>query len=469
MLETVREYAWERLAAAGKLTAARRAHAHYFLALALRADPHLRGRDQWAWYLRLEREHDNLRAALRWLLDREEPTEREAALRLVGALGWFWLLHGYHTEGGRWVDEALARAPAAQKEVEGARVDLETAVERIRGLVVAGALLSLRGEIARARSVLEDALTLAERWQDLAGVAQIYTYLGLCSASAGDVAEATRLLHEAERRWEALGDSHGLGLTLVHLAYAADMAGDEVAAAERYAAALRRLDTAGDVHFAAYVHCYLGVAQWKRGGLPGAVEQVRAGVRTAVAFRDRWLLSFAAQATAALVGVQATTAARASLLGAVDMLAQVTGATFVWERLPGAREVAGLRERLAQGEGEHAAAYREGRALPFNEVAALALRLLEEAAQSPPSSERERQTAGHAEEPAAWHASQNPLTERELEVLRLVAQGHSSKVIGRQLFIATSTVNYHLTAIFNKLTVDTRAQAVAVAAQRGLL
>ncbi len=85
-------------------------------------------------------------------------------------------------------------------------------------------------------------------------------------------------------------------------------------------------------------------------------------------------------------------------------------------------------------------------------------------------------TVGHsdpAHEPQRQHAGQprraSPLSEREQEVLRLVAQGLSSKAIGRELFISASTVNYHLTAIFNKLAVDTRAQAVAVATQQGLL
>ena len=67
------------------------------------------------------------------------------------------------------------------------------------------------------------------------------------------------------------------------------------------------------------------------------------------------------------------------------------------------------------------------------------------------------------------HSPQSALTERDQEVLRLVADGLSSKAIGRQLFIAPSTVNYHLTSVFHKLGVETRAQAVAVAAQRGLL
>jgi NarL family two-component system response regulator YdfI len=80
-----------------------------------------------------------------------------------------------------------------------------------------------------------------------------------------------------------------------------------------------------------------------------------------------------------------------------------------------------------------------------------------------------RETAKNAGEPAALRPSQYPLTEREIEVLRLVAQGLSSKLIARQLSITPGTVNYHLATVFNKLGVDTRAQAVAVATQRGLL
>jgi DNA-binding NarL/FixJ family response regulator len=131
-----------------------------------------------------------------------------------------------------------------------------------------------------------------------------------------------------------------------------------------------------------------------------------------------------------------------------------------------------LRQRLApEGEGEArplAAAYREGRALPFGAAAALARYLLEEAARALPDQEL---ATGGARAPARPSESPDgsPLTAREREVLRLVAQGLSSRAIGRQLFLAPSTVTYHLTAVFNKLGVGTRAQAVAVAAHRGLL
>src|SRR5258706_6051547 len=107
MLETVREYAWEQLERLGEQAAGRQAHAHYFLALAERADPQLRGPDQRAWFLRLERRQGKLRAALAWLLEQDPPAEREGALRLARALAWFWCFRGYHAQGVRWLDEAL--------------------------------------------------------------------------------------------------------------------------------------------------------------------------------------------------------------------------------------------------------------------------------------------------------------------------------------------------------------------------
>jgi DNA-binding CsgD family transcriptional regulator len=109
--------------------------------------------------------------------------------------------------------------------------------------------------------------------------------------------------------------------------------------------------------------------------------------------------------------------------------------------------------------------------LPVGAVAALVLALLEEVSQQPAEPQGKGTLAPQAAQSAQRSAGQHvsPLSAREAEVLRLVAEGLSSKEIGRRLFIAPSTVNYHLTSIFNKLGVDTRAQAVAVAARRNLL
>jgi predicted ATPase/DNA-binding CsgD family transcriptional regulator/DNA-binding XRE family transcriptional regulator len=471
MLETVREYARERLEAAGELVAASRAHARSFLTLAERAAAQLRGPDQRAWFFRLEREHDNLRAALRWLLDRDDQAgpdganaaaEPETGLRLAAALGYFWGQRGYHAEGRHWLEEALARAP---HRVEGG----DAADVRTRALLVVGAIRTWQGEYAQAQATLEEALALAERRQDAVAIAEASTYLGRATVVAEDVTEGMRRLREAERRWEALGDPQGLGETLLYLGYAADVAGDTAAAATHYTAALGWLGQAGNAQHAGLVHCLLGVLEWKRGDVSRAVAHLQAVVQTSVALQDRWLLSFAAQATVVLVGSRAQPAAWARLLGAADALGQATGgAPFGWEHVP---DMVELRERLARGEEKAlAAAYHEGRALPFSKVAALAQTLLEEVARTLlEGAARTLPQPDAAPAGAPMPAERSPLSAREWEVLGLVAQGLSNKAIGRRLFLSERTVAQHVTAIFHKLGVNTRAQAVAVAARRGLL
>ena len=375
LLETVREYAQERLEAAGELTKARRAHAHYYLQLAERAAPALRGRDQRAWHLRLEREHDNLRAALRFLLDQTRPdgADAEAALRLSGALGYFWYVRGYHSEGRRWLDEALALPPPKT----GDRSGLGSA-GRTRALIAAGPLLMVQADYARSLGVLKEALALAEQRQDPVAIAQASTYLGHATTVAGDAEEGTRRLQDALQRWKVLGDLHGPGETLFYLGYAAEVLGDVPAAAAHYSAALDRFRDAGNAQHAGFVRSYLGVLEWRRGDLPRAAVHIQALLQTSVSLRDRWLLSFASQATVVLVGSGARTAAWARLLGAADALGQATGgATFGWEHLPGAEDVVRLREQIGQ-ETELGEAYREGLTLPFAKVAGLTITLLGE-------------------------------------------------------------------------------------------
>jgi DNA-binding CsgD family transcriptional regulator len=158
-----------------------------------------------------------------------------------------------------------------------------------------------------------------------------------------------------------------------------------------------------------------------------------------------------------LVGDGADAARRARLLGAGDTLVQATGTMYgTLSRVPG-QSVAGHRAQLEQeGLGT---AYRQGRSMAFGEVVTLALELLEDFAQTLPGPKTV------AREPIR----ENPLSAREQEVLHLVAEGLTSKQIGQQLFLSPRTVDHHLTSIFNKLGVDSRAQAVAVAAREGLI
>jgi predicted ATPase len=110
MLETIREYALERLEQSGEAEAVRQRHAEYCLALAEIAEPHLQQHDQLSWLDRLEREHDNLRAALRWVLDGDAG---EIGLRLAAALAEFWFIRSYRSEARGWFEAVLAHPNAA--------------------------------------------------------------------------------------------------------------------------------------------------------------------------------------------------------------------------------------------------------------------------------------------------------------------------------------------------------------------
>ena len=105
MLQPVRQYAREKLREGGESQAVLCRHTEFFLALAEEARPRLRGPEDAEWLERLEREHDNMRAALSWALEREI----ELALRLAGVLGTFWHVHSHSEDGRKWLEAALAR------------------------------------------------------------------------------------------------------------------------------------------------------------------------------------------------------------------------------------------------------------------------------------------------------------------------------------------------------------------------
>jgi non-specific serine/threonine protein kinase len=441
LLDTVRQYAYEQLEANGELEAAARAHAQYFLSLAERADPQLRRGGQQAWYRRLESEHDNLRAALRWLRQHQEP---EKALRLAGALGYFWWHRGYNTEALHWLEEGLRLASDADP------------VIRTKALLCAGLLLHYKGDLQRSKVALEEALALAEARQDRTAITQSLIYLGIRSIFAGEVSEGQRVLRDALRHAEALQDDYQIGVAHSAFGYLASVQGDPQEAAAQDSASLERFLAVGNQASATITRFHLALILRQLDDLPRAVRLLRDGLQTTAALQNRWLLCLGAEATLLLVGEGVDAERRARLLGAVEMLVQATGSlSGNLERVSGQSAEGHRAEFKQEGFG---AAYRQGRSMPFGEIVTLALELLEEFAQRLPDPQ------AIAREPAP----ENPLSERERGVLRLVAEGLTSKQMGQQLFLSHRTVDHHLTSIFNKLGVDTRAQAVAVAARDSL-
>jgi predicted ATPase/class 3 adenylate cyclase len=184
LLETVRQYAEDKLLAAGEAMAVRERHRAWFAALAARATPEVGGPEQGAWFDRLAAEHDNLRAALRWMV---EAGDAEAGLRLCSSLAGFWYTCGYAGEGRAWLAEVLA-LPAA-----GAPT-----VARGQALAVAAMLAWHQDDLAAARAACLEAVPILRAGDDTGWLANVLATLGRVTLAQRDYAAAQRILVEAE-------------------------------------------------------------------------------------------------------------------------------------------------------------------------------------------------------------------------------------------------------------------------------
>jgi predicted ATPase/DNA-binding SARP family transcriptional activator len=276
MLETIREYALERLAERGEAPAAQQAHASFYLALAEAAAPALHGPEQIAWLDRLDEEQANLRVALTWLL---EAGDAAGALRLASALHWFWYVRGHYAEGRAWLERALAaatgpradplppvllaRAHSAAGRLAGTLGDLaagqahsEASVALWRALEsdpkhereARGGLIWALGQVQWTRSLQGDRSSellepeLIARYEtvgDLWMVATSILYHGRSMLiQSGDVAFAQTRLLQAQQLLHALGDVWHQAVVLHDLGLSAMMLGDAAAARTWYEQAL---------------------------------------------------------------------------------------------------------------------------------------------------------------------------------------------------------------------------------------
>ena len=248
MLEPIRQYARERFEESEEVEAVQSRHAEFYLVLAEEAEPGVEGPQQAAWLERLEAEHDNLRIALSWSLERGEA---ELGLRVGEALGQFWYLRGYLGEGRRWLEGALAKASPASKaaranalrrlsflafmqgdldrvqEASEAGLALE-GVEQFwdiagRRSIAAGLLhmlglvMSARGDPERAIQLYEESLVLSRKVRDERGIADNLLLLGMEMRSRGDLGKARELLEEGMRVGRGIADPELLAAFLTQL------------------------------------------------------------------------------------------------------------------------------------------------------------------------------------------------------------------------------------------------------------
>ena len=204
MLDTIREYARERLVADGEDTAAGRRHALYCLALAEDPAALAGGPPAVAWRTRLEAEHDNLRAALQWVY-----ANREVALawQLVAGLWRFWLARGYISEGRAHLARALALPLAGPPDETLQRT-------RAQALMGAGTLAGVQADHPAMQAAYEESLVLWRALDDRQGIARALHNLAGVAAGQGDPATATATFAESLRLYEALGDQGGVASIL---------------------------------------------------------------------------------------------------------------------------------------------------------------------------------------------------------------------------------------------------------------
>ncbi|HVG98400.1 MAG TPA: tetratricopeptide repeat protein, partial [Chloroflexota bacterium] len=289
MLQTIREYALEKLGAGGETARVQRRHAVHYAALAETAAPELRAASQAAWLERLSQERYNFRAALRWAIEHDEAA---LGLRLGGALWYFWHVHGYLSEGREWLATVLALRGAAggagapgpptperarvliglgvltadQGDFRAARALCEEGLagarasgdEREEGSALAWLAHVVQDEPALARRLNEDALAIARRLDDRLLAARALNNLGELVRRDGDDAAAARyyeeslvLAREQGHQWRVAALTHNLGQIDLR-------AGDAPAAAQRFAESLGIFRSLGDQRVIA--HCLAGLA-----------------------------------------------------------------------------------------------------------------------------------------------------------------------------------------------------------------
>jgi predicted ATPase/DNA-binding CsgD family transcriptional regulator len=480
MLETIREFGLERLAASGEEADVRAAHAGHFLALAEEAEPGLEGPAQARWLARLEREHDNLRAALAW----GTAAAPAAALRLAGALWLFWYVRGHLAEGRGWLERTLGAAAAAPAE------------HRAKALHHLGNLLYEQGDFAHARALYAQRLALARELDDREGVANALNNLGLLCVVGGDYPQARELLHESLALKRALGDRSGLVPTLSNLGDVAADEGDLATAWAYHAEALAISREVGNTRRVAHACYNLGAVADRRGdaaaaqawlaeslglfralgdknGEAGVLQRLaRAAHRggepgraashyvEALALHreigEQRILAECLAGLAVLAVAWGRAEPGARLLGAAAARLEALGARLpVADRADHAAAVEAARAQL--GEAAFAAAGAAGAALGREAALAEALAVAAVAPPAPPAAVPDRAAAGI------------PLTPRELEVLRLLAEGRTDREIAEVLFLSPRTVAKHVASILAALGVPSRAAAAAHAVRHGLV
>ena len=488
LLEPIRQYAREKLEKSGRAGAARRRHAEFFLTLAEAGDLGLWGPDQHRWLERLKPDHDNMRAALSWASERGDV---KLSLQLTGALRRFWQAQGHYSEGRGWLVEALAKddggssASARAKALEalarlaGEQDDLdqkENAAQKglelstasgIAGSLVAsfrdhaGDVAGIRGDYARAEKLYEESLRAYRKAGDKRGMAEAIGRLGNVSLFRGDYKRAKELYQEALGLSRELGGADPLGGFLMNLGYVSLLEGDHERAMALNEEAVTLFSAQGQIHYLPVALDNVGWAALLSGDRERAEGFFTRTLELGEELGAKSTVAESLEGMACAAAAKSQTTRSARLFGAARTLQNAT----VYQQ---ALEQRALREpyltaaRAQLDEAAWEAAFAEGQAMTFEEAVEYALYAEEPSVTTLPSTTTDQSSLSSAPKRPAR------LTPREIEVLGLVAAGMTNAQIAKELFVSIRTVETHITSIYHKLGVTSRAAATRFALEHGL-
>lgn len=446
MLETVRQYAWEKLLKTGEAERFRDLHLSHFSTFAEEADSHFFSAEELFWNQRFELEHANLLAALGWSLD---GARIEAGLRLSSALWKFWLWRSYFTEAAQWYDRLLARANDSASQA------------RHRALLGAAWMALKQGKQDKARALAETSITLAREAENQEDLADALAVMAFWAMDQGDLARASALFEESLALSRELGPRSNwrTALSLAYLGELPFARGDYGTADALAQQSLNLFREIGSSSGTAYALEILGDIAERQGNYSKAKQFLKEALTLHRQLKNMQMIADALQELAIVARGEREFVRAVRLWAAADALRQELNqpaAPFFEAYRP---YLNSLRDKL--GENRFAAAWAQGQSLSLEQAVNYAL---DELTVLPEAFAAE-------DEPRSKRAGKDQfggLTAREREVAALIAQGKSNRAIARQLVVSVKTVEAHITRILSKLGFTSRAQIAGWAIQKGL-
>ncbi len=352
-LDTIRLFARDKFLASGNepVTRVRNHHLNYFLAFVQEMDQTVRGADQERALAALDRELDNLRAALAWAA---ESSNVEAELELASGLWRYWRVRSYFSEGRHWLEDALSRSehasPSArarallragslanyQADYTHAQGLLESSLalhrelNDARGIAYSLNLLShgkmMTGDLADAQASLEESLAIFRELGDTRGMGYSLFFLGTMMQGTGDLAAARPLLEESLARLKEAGDKWWQGNALIQLGWGINRQGEHDRALQLFNEALEISNQFGDTRGTARALLYIAEAKCSQGDYDAAQVKYREALKRSHEIGDKWWVTVCLEGLAYIAAQQNDARRVAQLLGAAEHLHEVLGA-----------------------------------------------------------------------------------------------------------------------------------------------